>query len=57
MRLGDLIHTITKYTGIKFLVHLVVVKWLGYKTCGCDERRKKFNQITISRDERFIKDE
>lgn len=57
MRLGDLIHTITKRTGIKFLVHLVVVKWLGYESCGCEERRKKFNQITISRDGRFIKDE
>lgn len=57
MRLGDIIHTITKYTGIKFLVNLVVVKWLGYESCGCEERRKKFNQIKISRNGRFIKDE
>lgn len=57
MRLGDLIHTITKYTGIKFLVHLVVVKMLGYESCGCEERRKKFNQMSINRDGRFFKNE
>jgi hypothetical protein len=47
MRLGDLIFYITKYTGIKWLVD-----WYSKKTgtdCGCDERRKKFNEIKIKR--------
>lgn len=52
MRIGDIVHYITKYTGIKWLVHLVVVRWLGYESCGCDERRDKWNNITISRNGR-----
>tara|TARA_R110001592_G_C13102792_1_gene744335 strand:+ start:1302 stop:1451 length:150 start_codon:yes stop_codon:yes gene_type:complete len=43
MKLGDLIYYITKYTGIK-----AVVDFLSKKTgvdCGCDERRKKLNNI------------
>jgi hypothetical protein len=57
MRLGDLIYTITKYTGIHYLTKLIVERLLGFESCGCDKRRKKFNQITISRNGRFIKDE
>jgi hypothetical protein len=47
MRLGDLIFYFTKYTGIKWLVD-----WYSKKTgtdCGCDKRRKKFNEIKIKR--------
>ncbi len=47
MRLGDLIFYFTKYTCIKRLVD-----WYTKKTgtdCGCDKRRKKFNEIKIKR--------
>jgi len=43
MKLGDLIHYFTKYTGIKALVD-----WYSKYTntdCGCDERREKLNNI------------
>ena len=40
MRLGDLIDKITKITGIKFLV-----KKIFGDDCGCDERKKKLNQM------------
>jgi hypothetical protein len=36
---GDVIETITKYTGIKKVVELV-----SGEECGCDERKKKFNE-------------
>lgn len=38
--LGDDIAKITKATGIDRLV-----KWLAGEDCGCDERRKKLNQM------------
>lgn len=47
MRLGDIVATITKYTGIHWLVKKIT-KLLG-KDCGCDERREKWNQITFKR--------
>jgi hypothetical protein len=47
MRLGDLIYYITKYTGIKYLVD-TYHEYRGTK-CNCNERRKKLNQIKISR--------
>jgi hypothetical protein len=43
MKLGDLIHYFTKYTGIKALVD-----WYSKYTdtdCGCDECRSKLNNI------------
>ena len=43
MGLGDIIEVITKYTGIKWLVH----KIFG-NDCGCDKRKKKLNQIKIN---------
>jgi hypothetical protein len=49
MRLGDLIFLITKFTGIKWLTELVVVKWLGYNSCGCNERREKLNEYKFTR--------
>jgi hypothetical protein len=48
--LGDLVSTITKYTGIKWLTDLIVIKILGFESCGCEGRKNKLNKITISRD-------
>ena len=42
--LGDVVEKITKATGIK-----KVVKKLFGDDCGCDERRKKLNQIPMIR--------
>ena len=50
LRLGDLVSIITKYTGIKWLTDLIVIKILGFKSCGCEGRKNKLNKITISRD-------
>jgi hypothetical protein len=47
MKLGDLIYYITKYTGIKWIVKKYH-KIRGTE-CGCDERRKKWNEIKIKR--------
>jgi hypothetical protein len=47
MKLGDLIHYITTYTGIKYLVD-TYHKYNGTK-CKCEERRKKLNEIKIKR--------
>lgn len=52
MRLGDLLATIFKYTGVKWLVEKIVVDLLGYKTCGCEERQKKLNEFKINWDAR-----
>ncbi len=46
--LGDLIYYITKNTGIHWMTKKIS-KLLGFENCGCDERRKKFNQIKINR--------
>ena len=43
MRLGDIIYYFTKFTGIKFVVYLF--SKLLKKDCGCDDRRKKLNNI------------
>ncbi len=47
MGLGDLIYYITKYTGIKWLVDKYHNHW--GTDCGCDDRRKKLNEIKINR--------
>jgi len=49
MKIGDLIYYISKYTGIKWLVEKVVIDLLGYKSCGCDARRKKLNKFKFNR--------
>jgi len=46
MRLGDFVYKITKYTGIKWLVKKVT-KFYGIEDCGCDRRRKEWNEIEI----------
>ena len=47
MKLGNIIYYITKYTGIKCLVNT----WhkLRNTKCNCNKRRKKLNEIKISR--------
>ena len=47
MKLGDLIHYITTYTGIKFIVDKYH-KMRGTK-CNCEKRRKDWNEIKINR--------
>tara|TARA_B110000483_G_C17830070_1_gene402418 strand:- start:25 stop:180 length:156 start_codon:yes stop_codon:yes gene_type:complete len=47
MKIGNILEVIFKYTGIKFIVNLIVVKLLGYKSCGCDKRKEKLNDIKI----------
>jgi hypothetical protein len=47
MKLGDLVYYITKYTGIKWLVNKYH-KIRGTE-CGCDDRRKSWNEIKIKR--------
>ena len=39
MKLGNVIATITKYTGIAWLVHKI------YPDCGCENRRIKLNNL------------
>jgi hypothetical protein len=47
MKLGDLIHYFTTYTGIKFLVD-TYHKIRGTE-CNCNKRRKKLNDLKIKR--------
>lgn len=47
MKLGNVLEKIFKYTGIKWLVNKIVIDWLGYESCGCEERKKKLNHIKI----------
>lgn len=49
MKLGTALEKIFKYTGIKWLVELIVIKWLGYKSCGCEERKEKLDNIKFKR--------
>lgn len=41
MKLGDIVYYITKYTGIRYIYKKL------YPDCGCDERRKKWNDVEI----------
>lgn len=47
MKLGDILATIFKYTGIKWLVEKIVIDFLGYESCGCSKRQEKLNDIKI----------
>lgn len=49
MKLGDLVEKIFKVTGIKWLHNKIVFDWLEYKSCGCDDRKKYLNELTINR--------
>lgn len=44
MKLGNVLETIFKYTGIKW-----IVKQLWGEACGCDERKDKLNNLFIDR--------
>jgi hypothetical protein len=48
MRLGDLLETIFKYTGIKWLVEKVT-GLIGIEDCGCEDRKEALNNIKINR--------
>jgi len=48
MRLGDLLETIFKYTGIKWLVEKVT-HYYGIEDCGCEDRKEALNNIKINR--------
>lgn len=49
MKLGNIIEKITTWTGIKWLIKKIVVDLLGYKSCGCEDRKEKLNNIIIDR--------
>ena len=51
LRIGDRLEFIFKWTGIKWLVNKIVVDWLGYESCGCEERRDALNNFKIDRNE------
>jgi len=53
MKVGDFIEKITKYTGLKWLIEKIVIDQLGYNSCGCDERKKKLNNLKINRNGRW----
>ena len=42
MKLGNLVESITKFTGIKWLV-----KRIFGEDCGCEERKDKLNDIEL----------
>lgn len=44
MKLGNLLETIFKYTGIKW-----IVKKIWGEDCGCEERKEKLNELFIDR--------
>jgi hypothetical protein len=54
MKLGNLVETITIYTGIKWLVKKIT-KIYGIEDCGCDRRKEKWNEIEIKRLDKWIK--
>lgn len=51
MKLGDKLAFIFKWTGIKWLTKKIVINWLGYESCGCEDRQKALNEFKINRKE------
>ena len=49
MKLGDIVEKIFKITGIKWLHNKIVFDWLGYESCGCNDRKEYLNNLTINR--------
>jgi hypothetical protein len=45
MKLGNFIELITTYTGIKWAVKKI--SKLTGKSCGCDDRKNKLNDIEL----------
>ena len=52
MKIGTLLETIFKYTGIQWLVKKIVIDLLGYESCGCEGRKKKLDEKRISKNMR-----
>ena len=48
MRLGDLLETIFKYTGIKWMVNQFTL-FMEIEDCGCEDRKEALNKIKINR--------
>ena len=46
MKLGDLVETITYYTGIQFLVNKIK-KRFEIEDCGCKKRQEEWNDIEL----------
>jgi len=57
MKLGDKLEWLFKKTGIKWLHNKIMFHLLGYESCGCEDRRKTLNKITIDRNGIYFKDE
>jgi len=49
MKLGDKLEVLFRYTGVKWLTHLIMIDWLGYESCGCEDRKQALNNIQIKR--------
>ena len=47
--IGDKLEVLFRYIGIKWLVKKIVIDWLGYESCGCEDRKKALNEIKIFR--------
>lgn len=45
MKLGNILEKIFKYTGIRWLVEKIVIDFLGFTNCGCENRKNKINNI------------
>lgn len=56
MKLGDKLAWLFKWTGIKWLVNLIVIDLLGYESCGCKERQAKLNEFDINWDKKWNQD-
>lgn len=51
MKLGTKLEFIFKYTGVKWLVKKIVIDVLGFKSCGCEDRKIKLDNLTFKRNE------
>jgi len=51
IKIGTILETIFKYTGVKWLVKKIVIDILGYESCGCEERRDKLDNLTFRRND------
>ena len=51
MKIGTILETIFKYTGVKWLVKKIVIDLLGYESCGCENRRDRLNELKFNRNE------
>lgn len=46
--LGDVVHRVARATGLEKVAN-GIAKLMGKKGCGCRERQKRLNQVTVSR--------